>query len=46
MGVLAFISGIIFWIQFRKLDSQEDELNNLSNGQFDAADSDDTTEKK
>ncbi|THH01943.1 hypothetical protein EW026_g848 [Hermanssonia centrifuga] len=37
MAVLAFVSGTIFWFQFRHLDTQEDELNNLSDGQFGAA---------
>lgn len=35
MGVLAGISGVIFWFQYRHLDAQEDELNNLSEGQYD-----------
>ncbi|CDO75854.1 hypothetical protein BN946_scf184833.g5 [Trametes cinnabarina] len=34
MGVLAFVAGIIFWFQYRELDRQEDELNNLSEGHF------------
>ena len=34
MGVLAGISGVIFWFHVRKLDAQEDQLNNLSQGQF------------
>ncbi|OBZ66420.1 putative peptide transporter ptr2 [Grifola frondosa] len=32
MGVLAGISGILFWFQFRHLDAQEDELNALVEG--------------
>ncbi|EKM53217.1 uncharacterized protein PHACADRAFT_259421 [Phanerochaete carnosa HHB-10118-sp] len=32
MGVLAFISGIIFWFQYRHLDQQEDELNMIDEG--------------
>ena len=34
MGVLAGISGVFFWIHVRKLDEQEDMLNNLADGQF------------
>ncbi|KAL5625509.1 hypothetical protein BROUX41_005569 [Berkeleyomyces rouxiae] len=36
VGVLAFIAGILFWIQFRHLDDQEDELNQLSEGNMKA----------
>ncbi|KAL1943975.1 hypothetical protein VTO73DRAFT_3793 [Trametes versicolor] len=36
MGVLAFIAGTIFWFQYRELDSQEDDLNDLSEGHYDA----------
>jgi len=36
MAVLAFIGGILFWLSVRKLDAQEDELNNLSEGHFDS----------
>ena len=32
MGVLAFVAGCIFWFQYRHLDAQEDELNNLADG--------------
>jgi proton-dependent oligopeptide transporter, POT family len=32
MGVLAFVSGIIFWFQYRHLDQQEDELNMIDAG--------------
>jgi POT family proton-dependent oligopeptide transporter len=32
MGVLAFVGGIIFWFQYRSLDAQEDELNQLQAG--------------
>ena len=32
MGVLAGIAGILFWISYRKLDAQEDELNELDTG--------------
>ncbi|RPD65541.1 oligopeptide transporter [Lentinus tigrinus ALCF2SS1-7] len=35
MAVLAFVAGTIFWIQFRSLDKEEDELNALSEGQYD-----------
>ncbi|KAI1798166.1 oligopeptide transporter [Ganoderma leucocontextum] len=35
MGVLAFIAGVIFWIQFRHLDAVEEELNHLDDGHFD-----------
>ncbi|KAF8328997.1 peptide transporter PTR2A [Amanita rubescens] len=34
MGVLAGISGVFFWIHVRKLDQQEDALNNLADGHF------------
>ena len=33
-GILAFIAGTLFYIQFRKLDTEEDELNNLPEGQM------------
>lgn len=36
MGVLAFVGGILFWINVRKIDSQEDALNNLKAGHLDA----------
>ncbi|OCH86995.1 oligopeptide transporter [Obba rivulosa] len=32
MGTLAGIAGVIFWFQYRELDSQEDELNALAEG--------------
>ncbi|KAJ7098210.1 POT family-domain-containing protein [Mycena crocata] len=32
MAVIAFIAGCIFWITVRKIDAQEDELNNLAEG--------------
>ncbi|EJD43873.1 proton-dependent oligopeptide transport family protein [Auricularia subglabra TFB-10046 SS5] len=38
MAVISFIAGVIFWIQFRHLDSQEDELNALSVGHVDETD--------
>ena len=34
MGVICGISGIFFWLSVRKLDKQEDSLNNLKQGQF------------
>ncbi|KAI0339306.1 oligopeptide transporter [Trametopsis cervina] len=34
MGVLAFVSGIIFWFQFKHLDEEEDELNAIGPGQY------------
>ncbi len=35
MAVLAFVAGVIFWIQFRHLDTIEDELNHLDDSRFD-----------
>ena len=32
MGVIAAISGVLFWIQFRHLDKEEDALNGLQEG--------------
>lgn len=32
MGALALVAGVLFWLSVRKLDKQEDELNNLANG--------------
>lgn len=32
MGVLAAVTGSIFWFAVRDLDSREDELNNMSEG--------------
>ena len=32
MGVLAFVAGCLFWLQYRHLDAQEEELNNLAEG--------------
>lgn len=32
MGVIAFVSGIIFWIQFRHLDQEEESLNDIQEG--------------
>ncbi|KAJ3523269.1 hypothetical protein NM688_g8757 [Phlebia brevispora] len=48
MGVLAGVSGIIFWFQFKHLDDQEDDLNNMNEGNFDNqfSESDDSEEKK
>ena len=34
MGVLAAVSGVIFWLQYRHLDQQEDELNALGEGHY------------
>ncbi|KAH7918188.1 PTR2-domain-containing protein [Leucogyrophana mollusca] len=35
-AILAGVGGILFWIVVRKLDSQEDTLNNLHEGHFDS----------
>lgn len=32
MAVIAFIGGCLFWISVKKIDSEEDELNNLKTG--------------
>lgn len=32
MAVISFAAGCIFWLQYRSLDKQEDELNMLSTG--------------
>jgi len=37
MGVIALISGLIFWFQYRNLDGREDELNNLDAGKMDTS---------
>ncbi|KAG6373326.1 POT family-domain-containing protein [Boletus reticuloceps] len=34
IAVLAGVTGIIFWLSVRKLDKEEDTLNNLTEGQF------------
>ncbi|CAO1622437.1 unnamed protein product [Jaminaea pallidilutea] len=34
-AVASFIGGILFWIAFRKLDAEEDDLNNIGVGQVD-----------
>ncbi|KAI0029761.1 PTR2-domain-containing protein [Vararia minispora EC-137] len=34
MAVISFIGGILFWIMFRKLDAQEEELNAIGVGEF------------
>ncbi|KAH0833178.1 POT family-domain-containing protein [Lanmaoa asiatica] len=34
VAILAGITGIFFWLSVRKLDKEEDRLNNLSEGQF------------
>ncbi len=38
MAVISFVSGCIFWLVFRKLDSEEDELNELPEGKVFARD--------
>jgi POT family proton-dependent oligopeptide transporter len=35
MGVIAGVAGMLFWISVRKLDAQEDVLNNLDEGHVD-----------
>jgi POT family proton-dependent oligopeptide transporter len=32
MGCIAGIGGVLFWWSFRKLDAEEDTLNNLATG--------------
>jgi len=32
MGVLALVTGAVFWWSVRDLDAKEDELNNLAEG--------------
>ena len=34
VAILAAVSGVVFWFSVRKLDREEDRLNNLSEGQF------------
>ncbi|KAF8438013.1 POT family-domain-containing protein [Boletus edulis BED1] len=34
IAVLAGVTGIVFWLSVRKLDKEEDKLNNLTEGQF------------
>lgn len=46
MAVLAFVSGCIFWLQFRHLDTQEDELNAIGEGQFYADNEPEPSEKR
>lgn len=36
MGVLAAISGVLFWYSVYDLDAEEDELNNLKEGKIHA----------
>ncbi|KKA28469.1 hypothetical protein TD95_002530 [Thielaviopsis punctulata] len=36
VGVLAFIAGILFWFQYRHLDDEEDQLNDLAEGNMNA----------
>ena len=45
MAVLAAISGVIFWFQFKHLDEQEDELNAIKEGQFEVPYSEASNEK-
>lgn len=35
MGVIAAVGGTLFWISVRKLDADEDRLNNLAEGHLD-----------
>ncbi|KIK43468.1 hypothetical protein CY34DRAFT_710167 [Suillus luteus UH-Slu-Lm8-n1] len=35
-AILAAVGGILFWIAVRKLDSEEDKLNNLTSGHFES----------
>jgi len=35
MGIIAGVAGILFWISVRRLDAQEDALNNLDAGHVD-----------
>ena len=35
MGVIAGVAGVLFWLSVRKLDAQEDMLNNLDEGHVD-----------
>ena len=32
MAVIAFVAGIVFWLQFRHLDAQENALNDIGRG--------------
>jgi len=41
VAILAFVATIAFWISFRKLDKDEDALNNLSEGHFGISEKDD-----
>jgi len=34
IAVLCAVAGLVFWILVRKLDAEEDKLNNLSHGRF------------
>ncbi|KAG6846408.1 hypothetical protein H0H93_014116 [Arthromyces matolae] len=38
MAVLAGITGVVFWFYVRKLDAQEDELNNMATGHVGSTD--------
>ena len=44
IGVLAAITGIVFWLFVRKLDREEDKLNNLSEGQFGVSEKNEVSE--
>lgn len=51
MGVLSFIGGTLFWLQYRHLDQEEDHLNMLPTGNLEAVGKDieepvDTSDKK
>ncbi|TRM60942.1 PTR2-domain-containing protein [Schizophyllum amplum] len=36
VAVIAFVAGILYWLSVRKLDAQEDELNNMPEGHVDS----------
>jgi len=40
MGVLAFVGGVCFWFQYRRLDQEEDHLNMLPVGHLEATNKD------
>lgn len=41
VGVIAAVTGVLFWFTFRDLDAQEDELNQLARGQLHSDEPDD-----
>lgn len=41
VGVIAAVTGVLFWFTFRDLDAQEDELNELARGHLHSDDPDD-----